>query len=108
MATSAKRSSLAPGDDAFGAVHEAHAVRDIVDTKEAIKSVDHDDAVELFAGTEDSFEYTDKEASWVRWKLDLILLTMVRPSKLSNWALLIYHLVNNYLYIFVYGQSSSL
>lgn len=75
-----------PGHDAQGAVEEANVKNvDIVETKEAIRSTDHDDAAELFSGTEDSFEYTEKEATWVRWKLDLILLTMVDfPRPLPN------------------------
>jgi ACS family allantoate permease-like MFS transporter len=69
------------GNDAPGTATEAQVERtDIVDTKEAFRNTDHDDAADLFAGAEDSFEYTDKEASWVRWKLDLILLTMVFSS----------------------------
>jgi ACS family allantoate permease-like MFS transporter len=47
------------------------------DIKETIQNVDRDDAADLFAGTENVFEYTEKEATWVRWKLDLILLSMV-------------------------------
>jgi len=45
--------------------------------KATIQNVDHDDAADLFAGSEDTFQYTCKEATKVRWKLDLILLTMV-------------------------------
>lgn len=76
-----------PGHDALGAVEETNVkIADIVETKEAIRSTDHDDAAELFSGAEDSFEYTEKEATWVRWKLDLILLTMARlPCHLSNY-----------------------
>jgi hypothetical protein len=51
--------------------------------KETIQNVDHDDAADLFAGSEEVFEYTDKEATWVRWKLDLILLSMVRDSQIT-------------------------
>lgn len=67
--------------DALGVTQEAPVKKeDIVDIKEEIRKVDQDDAAYLFAGTEDSFEYTDKEATKVRWKLDLILLTMVHCS----------------------------
>jgi hypothetical protein len=48
--------------------------------KETIYNVDHDDAEGLFAGSEDTFQYTEKEASKVRSKLDLILLTIVRSD----------------------------
>lgn len=66
------------GDDALAPATETRVEQtDILDTKEALRNTDHDDAADLFAGTEDSFEYTEKEATWVRWKLDLILLTMV-------------------------------
>jgi ACS family allantoate permease-like MFS transporter len=68
-----------------GAVHDPAAALDAgveeaytADIKETIQNVDHDDAADLFAGSEDSFHYTDKEAVCVRWKLDLILLSMVR------------------------------
>jgi hypothetical protein len=53
----------------------------------------------MFAGTEDSFEYTDREATWVRWNLDLILLTMVLFHKHSTLSLLIYYIVNTYVHI---------
>lgn len=66
------------GDDTLAPATETRIDQtDILDTKEALRNTDHDDAADLFAGTEDSFEYTDKEAIWVRWKLDLILLTML-------------------------------
>lgn len=45
--------------------------------KETIHNIDHDDAADLFAGSEDAFQYTEKEFARVRWKLDLILLTMM-------------------------------
>ena len=80
-----------PGEDSSAVAREAHVEKpDIVDTKEAIQATDHDDAAGLFAGTEDSFEYTEKEATWVRWKLDLILLTMVCHSRHSRLLILIY------------------
>lgn len=84
MDTCARQVAPTPCDDALVAAQETHVETDIVDAKEAIQSIDHDDAAELFAGTEDSFEYTDKEASWVRWKLDLILLTMVCLQTIST------------------------
>jgi len=64
-------------DNTVGKVHQPGAEGYTADIKETIKNVDHDDAADLFAGTEDVFEYTAKEATWVRWKLDLILLSMV-------------------------------
>lgn len=45
--------------------------------EEKTRGVEHDDAAELFAGTGEVFQYTAREASRVRWKLDLILLVMV-------------------------------
>ncbi|KAJ9137556.1 Pantothenate transporter [Pleurostoma richardsiae] len=47
------------------------------DIKGAIQNNDHDDAADLFAGSDEVFQYTDKEASIVRWKLDLILLPIM-------------------------------
>ena len=47
------------------------------DIKGAIQTADHDDAADIFAGSDEVFQYTDSEASVVRWKLDLILLPIV-------------------------------
>ena len=51
------------------------------DIKGAIQTTNHDDAADIFAGSEEVFQYTDKEASVVRWKLDLILLPIVRITR---------------------------
>jgi len=37
----------------------------------------HDDSAELFAGDTFAFEYTEEEATRVRWKLDVTMLAMV-------------------------------
>lgn len=95
-----------PGDDSTGAVRKAHVENEVVDRKEAVQITGHDDAAELFAGTEDSFEYTEKEATWVRWKLDLILLTMVCSSTHSRFLILTYcSAAYAYLYILIHRQS---
>ncbi|GJN74900.1 allantoate permease [Purpureocillium lilacinum] len=40
----------------------------------------HDDSAELFAGDTFAFEYTEEEATRVRWKLDLTMLAMMTMS----------------------------
>lgn len=45
--------------------------------KDTTNHDDYDDAADIFADTADMFQYTEKEANWVRWKVDLILLPMV-------------------------------
>lgn len=65
---------ILPDDNIQGLPAEETCTSEI---KAAAGNVDHDDAAELFTSIEEVFEYTAKEASWVRWKLDLILLSMV-------------------------------
>ncbi|KAN0112527.1 putative pantothenate transporter [Hyaloscypha variabilis] len=73
-------------DNTVGKVHQPDAEEGYTaDIKETIHNVDHDDAADLFAGTEDVFEYTAKEATWVRWKLDLILLSMMTISYIVSF-----------------------
>jgi MFS transporter, ACS family, allantoate permease len=80
MASTEEKS--APQGDNVGHIHEPGTEEAFTsEIKETIQNVDHDDAADLFAGSEEVFEYTDKEATWVRWKLDLILLSMVRDSQ---------------------------
>lgn len=37
-----------------------------------------DDSANLFLGDDSVFEYTDQKGNAVRWKLDLVLLSIVR------------------------------
>lgn len=88
MNSSEKHQPL-PGDNPVNTIHEAGIEEAYTsDIKATIQNVDHDDAADLFDGTEDTFEYTDKEAAWVRWKLDLILLSMVRVSPSQRISLM--------------------
>ena len=50
---------------------------------EKVDTRNHDDALDIFDGDAESFEYTQKEANWVCWKIDLILLPMVSNSDLD-------------------------
>lgn len=40
----------------------------------------HDNALDIFDGRPEEFVYTSKEATRVRWKIDLIMLPMVKLS----------------------------
>ncbi len=66
-------------DDTIGqSAHQAPVEEGFTsEFKEGVQRLDHDDAANLFAGSEDTFQYDDSEARRVRWKLDLILLPMV-------------------------------
>ena len=80
MDSSEKKSSV-PTEPRRDDIHEASIEEAYTaGIKPTLQNIDHDDAADLFAGTEDVFEYTEKEATWVRWKLDLILLSMVLSS----------------------------
>ncbi|RFU28963.1 hypothetical protein B7463_g7369, partial [Scytalidium lignicola] len=53
---------------------------------EKVVTRDHDDALDLFRGEDiDSFEYTEKEASAVRWKIDLIILPLLTITYALNF-----------------------
>jgi ACS family allantoate permease-like MFS transporter len=96
---------IAAYDHDLNQVHEAQVEgADALGVKRAIDNIDHDDAAELFSGEEDSFYYTDKEASWVRWKLDLILLSMVQYTSSPRFLRdgLIHDIDDTYLHIFVH------
>lgn len=56
------------------------------DIEKTTRGVEHDDAADLFAGTGDVFEYTDAEAVKVRWKLDLILMSMMTFSYILSFC----------------------
>ncbi len=75
-----KESANAPaGEDITRAPHDPDVEEAYTaDIKGAIPNTNHDDAADLFASSEDVFQYTKAEASKVRWKLDLIILLIVR------------------------------
>jgi hypothetical protein len=74
-----EKGQAAPANPADTTIHKTVVENmPVLDLKECIHNVDQDDAADLFAGAEDVFEYTEKEATKVLWKLDLILLSMVR------------------------------
>jgi ACS family allantoate permease-like MFS transporter len=64
-------------DDTVSPVQGGRANSTPTTFKDTTNNDDYDDAADIFADTADMFQYTDKEADWVRWKVDLILLPMV-------------------------------
>lgn len=50
----------------------------VMDEKPHVLPAGHDDALEMFDGHPENFVFSSKESRRVLWKLDLILLPMVR------------------------------
>ncbi|KAJ6440130.1 allantoate permease [Purpureocillium lavendulum] len=69
---------VGPQDQVNHPVPEKQPADDLME--KPIQKQQHDDSAELFAGESLSFEYTEEEATKVRWKLDLILLAMMTLS----------------------------
>ncbi|KAH8693888.1 putative pantothenate transporter [Talaromyces proteolyticus] len=73
-----KVASGSPGDINLPVEHGATTITSTAqDAKVPVQNGDYDDAANLFAAAGDNFFYTKDEARLVRWKLDIILLTMM-------------------------------
>jgi hypothetical protein len=99
---SSEKTPAAPTDPHDPTLQNTNLEELPADVKEGIHNVDQDDAVDLFAGTEEIFGYTDKEATRVRWKLDLILLSTVGHCMIALGLVLLTELDDPHLYILVY------
>ncbi|KAL6908790.1 major facilitator superfamily domain-containing protein [Trichoderma evansii] len=67
-----------------------HHVGDNVFIKKA--QTDHDDALDFLQATGDhAFTYTDKEASSVRWKIDLMLMPLHLVGQQYSWVASIFY-----------------
>lgn len=83
---------------------------DIVETfdEKVITPENKDDAWDLFGGHPEGIEYTVKEANWVRWKIDLILMPMVIQTCTDAFFLILIQPQMMFAYVLNYMDKAAL